>query len=66
MYPTWFGQGQNTKLTRFSTLLNFPFYMENNILENENSLLEELSAKQFYKPKGSLLSQLTLIFFCNI
>ena len=33
-------------------LLNFPLYMKNNIEENEYSLLEELGAKQFYKPKG--------------
>ena len=43
-------------------LLNFASYVKISILENENSLLKELRAKQFYKPKGSLLSQLTLFF----
>ena len=37
---------------RFSMLLNFPSYMKNNISKNEYSLLEELRATQFYKPKG--------------
>ena len=56
----WFVQGENAKSIRFSMLLNFPSYMKNNISENENSLFEELRAKQFYKLKGSLLSQLML------
>ena len=36
--------------------------MKISILENENSLLEELRAKLFCKPKGNLLSYLTLLF----
>ena len=57
---------QNAKSIRFNMLLNFPSYMKNNILENENSLLEEHRAKQFYKITGSLLSQLTLFVICYI
>ena len=62
----WFGQEQNAKLTIFSMLLNFASCMKVSILENENSLLEELGTKQFYKPKKCLLSQLTLFFICYI
>ena len=46
--PPWFVKA------RFSMLLNFPSYMKNNISKNEYSLLEELRATQFYKPKGRL------------
>ena len=62
----WFVQGQNAKSIRFSMLLNFPSYMKNNLLENENSLLEELRAKQFYKITDSLPFQLTLFVICYI
>ena len=47
-------------------LWNFPSYFKNNILENENSLLEELRAKPFYQITGSFVSQLTLFVIPDI
>ena len=49
--PPWSVQGQNAELKRFSMLLNFPSYMKNNIWENQYTLLVELRARKFYKPK---------------
>ena len=55
-----------SKLTRFSMFLNFASYMKISILENKKSLLEELRAKQFYKPKKCLLYQLTLLHLLHL
>ena len=50
--PKWFVQGHNAQLTRISTLENFPPYIRNTAVENDNELLQELTERQYYQPKG--------------
>ena len=49
--PQWFVQGHNAKLKKISMLVNFPPHIKNTAVENQNSILEELNERQFYRPK---------------
>ena len=47
--PSWFVNGRNAKLTRYSMLQNFPSYFNS---FNENKIIAEMSKLQHYSSKG--------------
>ena len=52
--PTWFVQGRNIKLDRFSLSSNFPNYLQSFHEKQENvNILHEPNNRQFFKPKES-------------
>ena len=50
--PPWFIQGRTAKLTRVSMLINLPSYIRNVAVETPYTLLDEMNAQKYYKPKG--------------
>ena len=48
----WFVQEQQARMVHLSMLENFSSYIANFAIKNHNELLEEITQRQFYKPKG--------------
>ena len=54
LLPQWVVQGQQAQMVHVSIFENFSSYIGNFAIENDNELLEEITQRQFYKPKGRL------------
>ena len=61
--PSWFVNGHNAKLDKLGTLENFPPYIRSTATENQQTLLDKLKQREFYKPTGRPPFSVSIIRF---
>ena len=61
--PTWFVQGRDAKLNRISILQHIPIFIRNIAAEKENSILEEMKSRLYYKAQARKNYSSTMISY---